>query len=194
MMTRRLAAVHGQRARRRDPGRRASSASATATAVAPTPRDRSTPLEYTRAGNLTTNSRGFPHHPAGPVRDRLERVADGATGDTARTTAPAPPTTYIYDPAGLDQRSRSAQDGSVTYTDQNSASPTYQQRVTAGYLSLATFPNEAGLQRDGGSLWSVDRSLRRRDRRHPGTAGFGHDDLRRARACRTSTWPPSSRT
>ena len=40
-------------------------------------------------------------------------------------------------------------DGSVIYQ-----TPT-NTTVTAGYISLATFPNQAGLQRDGGSLWSA---------------------------------------
>ena len=62
----------------------------------------------------------------------------------------------------------------MSYTDENSTSPT-SVRPTAGYLSLATFPNEAGLERDGGSMWSASRPApappTRRHRRHVG--GFG---------------------
>ena len=42
---------------------------------------------------------------------------------------------YIRIPPGSSNISI-GQDGSVAYTDENPASPTYQQRVTAGYLSL----------------------------------------------------------
>jgi flagellar hook protein FlgE len=58
-------------------------------------------------------------------------------------------------------------DGSVSY--QNSSGTT----VTAGYLSLATFPNEAGLQRDGGSLWSATVASGAETAGQPGTATSG---------------------
>ena len=64
-------------------------------------------------------------------------------------------------------------DGSVSYIDGNSASPTYQQRVTAGYISLTTFPNEAGLQRDGGSMWSATSASGAAQTGQPGIGNFG---------------------
>ena len=58
-------------------------------------------------------------------------------------------------------------DGSVNY--QTSSGTT----VTAGYVSLATFPNQAGLQRDGGSLWSATAASGVETAGQPGTAGYG---------------------
>ena len=65
------------------------------------------------------------------------------------------------------------QDGSVSYVDQNSSNATYQQRVTAGYLTLSTFPNEAGLTRMGGSLWTESAASGTPSTGTPNTAGFG---------------------
>jgi flagellar hook protein FlgE len=45
--------------------------------------------------------------------------------------------------------------------------------VTAGYISLATFPNEAGLERDGGSLWSKSASSGLPTVGTPNTGPFG---------------------
>ena len=55
----------------------------------------------------------------------------------------------------------------------NASSPTYQQRVTAGYISLASFPNEAGLERQGGSVWSQSASSGAPVVGTPNTGGFG---------------------
>ena len=68
------------------------------------------------------------------------------------TYAPGTSDTYLNVPPGSTSVTV-GQDGSVSYIDQNKANPTFQQRVTAGYLSIATFPNEAGLERIGGSMW-----------------------------------------
>ena len=57
------------------------------------------------------------------------------------------------------------QDGSITYTDNNPESKTYQQRVTAGYLSLATFANEGGLARMFDAPRDGVRGARTADRR-----------------------------
>jgi len=45
--------------------------------------------------------------------------------------------------------------------------------VTAGYLSLGKFANEAGLQRDGGSLWSATIASGAAQLGQPGQTGFG---------------------
>ena len=58
-------------------------------------------------------------------------------------------------------------DGSVNYQ-----TPT-NTTVTAGYISLATFPNQAGLQRDGGSLWSATVASGAESAGQPGTGTFG---------------------
>jgi flagellar hook protein FlgE len=98
-------------------------------------------LQYTRAGNLTTDSKGYLTTAAG-------QYVFGSS------TAGGQPDTYIQIPPGSTNVSI-GQDGSVTYTDQNTASATYGQTVTAGFLSLASFPNQAGLTRDAGSAWST---------------------------------------
>ena len=45
--------------------------------------------------------------------------------------------------------------------------------MTGGYISLATFPNEAGLQRDGGSNWSATASSGTPTTGTPSVGGFG---------------------
>ena len=72
------------------------------------------------------------------------------------------------------------QDGSVSYVDQNSAHATYGQRVTAGYIQLASFPNESGLQRDGGSNWSATAASGTAERGQPRHRRQGRDDRRLA--------------
>jgi flagellar hook protein FlgE len=104
-------------------------------------------IQYTRAGNLTLNSAGFLTTQSGAY----------VLGRTAPSSSTSSADTYINVPPGSTNVAI-GQDGAVSYTDENSANPTYGQTVTAGYLSLATFPNEAGLQRDGGSLWSATSS------------------------------------
>ncbi|HET6867452.1 MAG TPA: flagellar hook-basal body complex protein, partial [Solirubrobacteraceae bacterium] len=110
----------------------------------------STSPEYTRAGDLTFNSQGFLCTQTGQYVLGYPANANGSINVNAGNTnynnainVPVGSTGVAIGP-----------DGSVSYVDGNSASPTYQQRVTAGYIALAQFPNEAGLQRDGGSLWS----------------------------------------
>ena len=68
--------------------------------------------------------------------------------DPRTTYAPGTTDTYLHIPTGSANISVGT-DGSVNYTDEAPASPTFGQTVTAGYLSLATFPNQNGLQRVG---------------------------------------------
>jgi flagellar hook protein FlgE len=65
------------------------------------------------------------------------------------------------------------EDGAVSYTDENPKSPTYEQQVTAGYLSLAQFPNQDGLERLGGSLWGQTTNSGAPIVGTPNTGGFG---------------------
>ena len=81
------------------------------------------------------------------------------------------------------------QDGSVSYTDENPESTTYQQQVTAGYISLAQFPNESGLERLGGSLWAQTANSGAPIVGTPNTGGFGATSAASSR-CPTSTSPP----
>jgi flagellar hook protein FlgE len=107
--------------------------------------------KYTRAGDFTTNPLGFLTTQQGMYVIGRNSVPAGTAPNI--TYSPGPNDSYINIPA---QSSGIAvgQDGSVSYVDTNSGNATYQQRVVAGYISLASFPNQAGLQRDGGSLWS----------------------------------------
>jgi flagellar hook protein FlgE len=114
-----------------------------------------TALEYTRAGNLTTNALGFLTTSSGQYV--MGSTTSGATS----------PNTYINIPPGSTNVSI-GQDGGVTYTD-----PTTQATVTAGYISLATFPNEAGLTRDGGSLWTASSNSGAASYGTPDTGNFG---------------------
>ncbi len=127
-------------------------------------------VEYTRAGNLTTNTRGFITTQAGDYV--VGRNAVATVSEAGTTYAPGTEDSYIVIPPGS-QNISIGQDGSVTYQDENPESATYQQQVTAGYLSLATFANEGGLERMGGSLWSQTANSGTPIVGTPNTPGFG---------------------
>jgi flagellar hook protein FlgE len=127
-------------------------------------------VNYTRAGDLTTNSQGFLTTEAGEYV--IGRNAVGTEGETGTTYAPGKEESYIRIPPGSANVSI-GQDGSVSYTDEEPASKNYQQRVTAGYVTLATFANEAGLERLGGSLWAQTANSGTPIIGTPDTAGFG---------------------
>jgi flagellar hook protein FlgE len=107
-------------------------------------------FQYTREGDLTTNTKGFLTTQAGDYVIGREAVATKT--EAGITYAPGAKDTYIVIPPGSANVSI-GEDGAVSYTDENPKSPTYEQQVTAGYLSLAQFPNQNGLERLGGSLW-----------------------------------------
>ncbi len=117
-------------------------------------------VEYTRAGNLTVNSAGYLVTQSGQYVLGYAAASDG-TIDTGSTDKPIKLPTDGTDIAV-------GQDGSVSYVDSKT-----QLRVVAGYISLATFPNEAGLQRDGGSLWSASASSGKENVGQPTTGNFG---------------------
>jgi flagellar hook protein FlgE len=127
-------------------------------------------VEYTRAGDFTTNSLGFLTTQTGMYVIGKNAVASGTAPNITYT--PGASDTYINVPPGSSGVAI-GQDGSVSYVDASPTSPTYQQRVTAGYISLASFPNKAGLQRDGGSLWSQSASSGAAVVGTPNTGGFG---------------------
>ncbi len=91
-------------------------------------------VDYTRAGNLKLNSSGFLTTQSGQY----------VVGSTAPSSSSSATPTYINVPPGSANLAV-GQDGSVSYTDEDSTSPTFGQTKTAGYITLATFPNEAGL-------------------------------------------------
>jgi flagellar hook protein FlgE len=93
-------------------------------------------MEYTRAGNFTLNDQGYLVTQDGYyVVGRTNNTGTGT--DTLLTIPPGSTNVNI------------GQDGSVSYVP-----PAGGARVTAGYLSLAKFANEGGLQRDFGSRWA----------------------------------------
>jgi flagellar hook protein FlgE len=95
-------------------------------------------IEYTRAGNFTTNDAGYLTTQDGEyVIGRAPAAGGGPT-----TTD-----TLINIPPGSSNVSI-GQDGSVTYIP-----PGGGTKVTAAYLSLAKFANESGLERQGTNLW-----------------------------------------
>ncbi len=127
-------------------------------------------MDYTRAGDLTTNTQGFLTTQQGDYV--IGRTAVAKEGETETTYTPGTEDTFIRIPPGSTNVSIGL-DGSVSYTDNDTADKTYQQRVVAGYLSLATFPNEAGLERIGGSLWGTSSNSGSPIVGTPSTPGFG---------------------
>jgi flagellar hook protein FlgE len=96
-----------------------------------------TALQYTRAGNFTTNDLGYLATQDGQYV--VGRTAPGGAGtDTLLQIAPGAGNVSI------------GQDGSVSYQPTGGGA-----RVTAGYLSLAKFENQSALERLGGNTWSA---------------------------------------
>lgn len=125
-------------------------------------------VDYTRAGNLTTNTKGYLTTQSG-----LYVIGMNAEkGEAEGTYKPGKTEGYIVIPPGSANVSI-GQDGSVTYTDENAESPQYQQQVTAGYITLAQFPNQAGLERLGGSLWAQSANSGTPLVGTPDSGGFG---------------------
>jgi flagellar hook protein FlgE len=123
--------------------------------------------EYTRAGNFTTNTLGYLTTQSGqyvlgykatpPVAPSTNYTIDTANGPDNAIQIPTDGTDIAV-----------GQDGSVTFVD-----PADGSRKTAGYISLASFPNEAGLQREGGSLWQSTANSGAATVGSPGVGGFG---------------------
>lgn len=109
-------------------------------------------IDYTRAGDLATDSNGFLVTQTGDYV--VGRNAVATAGESGVSYAPGTEDSYVRVPPGSTNVSIGP-NGAVTYVDQNPASETFGKRVTAGYLSLAKFPNQAGLERLGNSLWGL---------------------------------------
>ncbi len=92
---------------------------------------------YTRAGNFTFNSQGFL-----TTQDGYFVMGRNAAGG-------GPPDTYIQVPAESTDVAI-GQDGAVSYIPAGGG-----PREIAGYLSVAVFTNEAGLQRASGNRWAA---------------------------------------
>jgi flagellar hook protein FlgE len=129
-----------------------------------------TTFEYTRAGNLTLNATGDLITQDGHYLIGKAAVATAGPGGT--TYAPGTTDSYINVPPGSTDVTV-GQDGAVSYIDQATASPTFGQRVTAGYLALGKFTNEGGLEREGGSLWLQSAASGPAQIGTPNTRGYG---------------------
>ena len=109
------------------------------------------PLQFTRAGNLAltpfTDATGTESYLTTQSGQYVLGTSATAGPLTAATTT-APTWAPIEIPAGATNVAI-ANNGQVTYTDSAGA------QQTAGYIALATMTNEAGMQRDGNSLWSL---------------------------------------
>jgi flagellar hook protein FlgE len=127
-------------------------------------------MRYTRAGDLTTNAKGFVITGAGDYA--IGRNAVATENEAGTTYAPGKEDSYLMIPPGATNVSI-GQDGSLGYTDNDPESKTYQQHAVAGYLSLATFANESGLERLGGSLWAQTANSGEPIVGTPGTVGYG---------------------
>jgi flagellar hook protein FlgE len=102
-------------------------------------------VQFTRAGDLTTDSSGYITNQQGQY---VVGYSAAATGTGASTTyAPGTYPSYIQIPAGSENVAIGS-DGAVTYTDESSDS-TSGDTVTAGYIALADFSNPEGLQSIG---------------------------------------------
>jgi flagellar hook protein FlgE len=128
-----------------------------------------TALSYTRAGNLTTDAQGFLTNAAGQYvigyatpQAAAQAAAPGTAGAQTATGS-----TYLYIPPGSTNISI-GQSGAVTYTDNNPTDTNYGQTCIAGYLAVASFPNQAGLTRDAGTSWSASPNS--------GSASYGTPD------------------
>jgi flagellar hook protein FlgE len=93
-----------------------------------------TQVEYTRAGNFTFNDEGYLTTQSGEYVLGAKKPGEA-------------PNTFIQVPKGATDTSI-GQDGSVSYIPEGGG-----ERVTAGYVSIARFQNEAGLVRTTGSNW-----------------------------------------
>ncbi|MEA2478327.1 MAG: flagellar hook protein FlgE [Thermoleophilaceae bacterium] len=91
-------------------------------------------LEYTRAGNFSRNDQGY-------------LVTQDGYFVVGRTAAGGGTDTLLQIPTGATNVAI-AQDGSVSYVPLAGGA-----RVTSGFLSLAKFANEPGLQRDSSNRW-----------------------------------------
>jgi flagellar hook protein FlgE len=111
-------------------------------------------VEYTRAGDFTFNDEGFLTTQSGEYVLGKAKPGGGV------------PDTYLQVPKGA-TNVNIGQDGSVSYVPEGGG-----ERATAGYLSIAKFQNEAGLQRTAGSNWIESAASGKAEDGTPGE-GFG---------------------
>ena len=117
--------------------------------------------EYSRAGNFTLNDQGELI-----TQDGWRVVGRQADTTTGVITSPAQDI-RIQVPAGATDVAVSP-NGAVTYTPSGGGTREY-----AGYMSLSTFPNEAGLDRAAANRWQATASSGAAQADTPGNIGLG---------------------
>jgi flagellar hook protein FlgE len=123
--------------------------------------------QYTRAGDLSVNSAGYLVTQSGQYVLGYQATATTNNGVTTYSINLANgPNNSINIPPGSTNVAIGT-DGSVTYLSAAGAT------VTAGYISLSSFPNQAGLERDGGSLWSATTASGPEIVGQPNTGDYG---------------------
>ena len=121
--------------------------------------------QYTRAGDLTFNASGYLCTQSGQYVLGYGATQNATTGTYSANTAGGPNNAIIVPPGSTNVTL--GPDGSVNYQTPTGTS------VTAGYISLSSFPNQAGMQRDGGSLWSATAASGAETTGQPGTGNYG---------------------
>jgi flagellar hook protein FlgE len=121
--------------------------------------------QYTRAGDLTFNASGYLCTQTGQYVLGYGATQNATTGTYSANTAGGPNNPIIVPPGSTNVTL--GPDGSVNYQTSTGTS------VTAGYISLSTFPNQAGMQRDGGSLWGATAASGAEVTGQPGTGSYG---------------------
>jgi flagellar hook protein FlgE len=125
-------------------------------------------IQYTRAGNLSRNDKGFL-----TTQDGYYVTGFAATATGPDTTTPS----YINIPSDASDVAIGS-DGSVSFVPSTGYTPQTGQavqngRVVAGYLSLAKFPNDAGLERAAGNRWRTTGSSGAEVVGQPSSTGYG---------------------
>jgi flagellar hook protein FlgE len=121
--------------------------------------------QYTRAGDLTFNASGYLCTQTGQYVLGYGVTQNASTGTYSANTAGGPNNAIVVPPGSTNVTL--GPDGSVNYQTSTGTS------VTAGYISLSSFPNQAGMQRDGGSLWSATAASGAETTGQPGTGNYG---------------------
>ena len=125
-------------------------------------------VEYTRAGNFTRNDNGY----------LITQDGYYVVGSTHPAGDPAAQPCYINIPQGATDVAI-APDGSVSfvppagYTQPASLPPVANGRAIAGYLTLAKFANESGLERVNGNRWRSTQASGAESSGTPAANGFG---------------------
>jgi flagellar hook protein FlgE len=117
------------------------------------------PISYTRAGNFTRNATGELVTQDGYRVVGLNYVAGPPPAPGATPTALVIPSTATNVAV--------AADGLVSYDDAAGV------RQFAGFLTLAKFPNEAGMARSSSNRWTTSPSSGAETVQIPGAAGYG---------------------